>query len=119
MTEAPRASGLCKAKRLLPAGQQRVLCYATAGRLLLLAAAAFLPAACTAISATTGGGSLASAPAEAATPTAPNREPSGIDTAETEPAAEAVTVLAAAATPATTFASHLKRLHGLSADDLR
>jgi hypothetical protein len=124
MTEAPRASGLCEAERLLPEDRRRrALRPLFVARLFLLAAAAFLPAACAATSTSGTVESVGLASAEAAPAPASSivaaPSPSRTETAENRRAAEAVPMLAAAATMPAIFAPDLNRLHGLSADDLR
>jgi hypothetical protein len=103
MTGAPRASGLCEAKRPLPYGQRHASGRAVAARLLLLLIAAFLSTACTT---NTGGKIGPSAPAEATGPAF-----QGADAVQ--PAADSSPLLATAPLP------DLERLHGLSADNLR
>ena len=117
MTEAPRASGLCEAKRPLPYRQRRASSRrAAATRLFLLAIATFLPAAC----ATTI--DRPSAPAEAAAqPASRGAVAAQAVAADVQPSADAGAPILATAGSATTVAValDLERLHGLSVDDLR
>jgi len=116
MTEAPRASGLCEAKRPLPYRQRRASSRrAAAARLVLLAIATFLPAAC----ATTI--DRPSAPAEAAAqPASRGTGAAQAAAADVQPSADVgAPILATAGTATAAVALDLERLHGLSVDDLR